>query len=194
MDITQQKEWYDETFSGIELIDSDFTNYSFEECVFESCNFQGGSWANATFISCEFRDCSLINLQLNNSKLNEVFFQECKLVGLDFSICKPLLFSVQFKASQILMCGFSGMDLHELSFGRSALKECDFFQVNLEKADFSGCDLNETVFEGCNLMSASFHAATNYKLDPTKNKVKNARFSMPEVVALLAPLGIEIEN
>ena len=45
-----------------------------------------------------------------------------------------------------------------------------------------------------NLEKANFKGAFNYYIDPLKNRLKNARFSYPEVLALLIPFGIKIEN
>jgi uncharacterized protein YjbI with pentapeptide repeats len=84
------------------------------------------------------------------------------------------------------------MNLQEISFGASELKECDFFQANLAGADFSNCNLAGAIFENCDLKSADFRQALNYQIDPAQNQVAKARFSMPEVLSLLAPLGIEI--
>jgi uncharacterized protein YjbI with pentapeptide repeats len=116
------------------------------------------------------------------------------MVGLDFSKCKKLLFSITVENCQLLLCNFSEIDLHEMSFGKSRLKECDFFQSNLIKSDFSGCDLEDSVFEVCDLSFANLCRAINYNIDPAKNKVREAKFSMPEVISLLKPLGIVIEN
>jgi hypothetical protein len=44
------------------------------------------------------------------------------------------------------------------------------------------------------LEEANFVGAKNYFIDPTKNRVKKARFSQPEVLELLAGFKIVIEE
>ena len=107
---------------------------------------------------------------------------------------KKLLFSIELDHCQLLLCNFSNMNLQHMSFGDCELKECDFYMANLEGADFSNCNLEGAIFEGCDLNSADFRYATNYQIDPAKNKVRKAKFSMPEVLSFLAPLGIEIST
>jgi hypothetical protein len=36
--------------------------------------------------------------------------------------------------------------------------------------------------------------AINYAVDPTRNKVKKARFSLPEVVGLLQAFGVVVDQ
>jgi len=81
----------------------------------------------------------------------------------------------------------------ELSFKSSELQDCDFYEAILAGADFSDCNLKGSLFENCDLREADFRRAMNYAIDPTQNKLKKARFSMPEVLSFLAPLEIEIE-
>jgi len=43
------------------------------------------------------------------------------------------------------------------------------------------------------LQGADFRHAVSYHIDASKNKIKNARFSIPEVLSFLAPLQIIVE-
>ena len=91
------------------------------------------------------------------------------------------------------MCNFSSLKMTELSFNDSEIKDCDFYETNLSGTDFSSCDLNGTLFEKCDLTECDFRQARNYAISPTQNKLKKAKFSMPEVLSFLTPLEIEIE-
>ena len=70
--------------------------------------------------------------------------------------------------------------------------EVDFRQANLKDANFSQTDLSKSLFMHTDLTNADFTQSLNYKIDPAYNKLKNAKFSFPEVIALLDNLDIEI--
>jgi hypothetical protein len=49
------------------------------------------------------------------------------------------------------------------------------------------------VFDNCIIEKADFTTANNYSIDPEKNKIKNAKFSIPAVIGLLNNYDIVIE-
>lgn len=193
MEILNKKDWDSHTFKKIQLADADLSNMSFEDCVFKDCEFTDCNLRNVSFNNCSFESCNISNSNLHQSKMGEVLFTGCKLVGIDFSTCKKLLFSMKIEACNLLMCNFSGLKLDGMSFGSSVFKDCDFYEASLSGTDFSKCDLQGTLFDNCNMVKADFRHATGYAIDPNKNKVKKAKFSMPEVLSFLAPLELEIE-
>jgi uncharacterized protein YjbI with pentapeptide repeats len=83
--------------------------------------------------------------------------------------------------------------MSKTKFHDSSVRETDFINVDLKEACFNASDLQGSKFHNANLEKADFRGAKNYFIDPTANKVKNAVFSNPEVLALLAPFGIKIE-
>ena len=91
------------------------------------------------------------------------------------------------------MCNFSNLKMNDMSFDGSNIIDCDFYGAYLNKASFHGCELKGTLFENCDLRQADFRNATAYTIDPLQNKVKKARFSMPEVLSFLAPYDLEID-
>ena len=193
MNIEQQHAWEGETFKGIHLADADLSGRNFEDCSFVGCEFIGCNFRNATFSECSFENCNLSNISLTQAKFGEVILIECKLVGLNFSSCKKLLFSIKLESCILQMCNFSGLKMNDLCFTKSEFKDCDFFEANLSSADLSYCNLKGTLFESCDLSEADFRYATAYSIDPNQNKLNKAKFSMPEVLTFLEPLGIEIE-
>ena len=193
MEILSKKDWDSHTFQKIQLAGADLSSMNFEDCDFKDCEFMDCNLRNVSFDNCSFHNCNISNSNLHRSKMGEVLFTDCKLVGMDFSICKKLLFSMKLENCNLLMCNFSGLKLDEMSFSASVLKDSDFYEASLSGSDFSRCDLLGTLFENCDLEKADFRLATNYAIDPTKNKVKKAKFSMPEVLSFLAPLELDIE-
>ena len=87
-------------------------------------------------------------------------------------------------------CVFFGLDLKEFDFSSADLSGSFFDDCQLEKANFSGCQLADVSFPQNNLMGADFRGATNYLFSLEGNRVKGARFSLPEAVNLLSALGV----
>jgi uncharacterized protein YjbI with pentapeptide repeats len=82
--------------------------------------------------------------------------------------------------------------LKKTVFRNCSIKEVDFSEADLGGAVLDNCDLNKTVFENTVLESADLTTAYNYALDPERNKLKKAKFSMPAVTGLLAKYNISI--
>ncbi len=78
------------------------------------------------------------------------------------------------------------------SFKGSNLKENYFTGTSLISADFTDVDLSGTIFHNCDLSKADFSSATQYDIDPQTNKIKKAKFSLPEAVGLLRAFDIII--
>lgn len=78
------------------------------------------------------------------------------------------------------------------SFCGSKVKESHFTNTLLNSADFGDVDLSGTVFHNSDLSKADFSRAMNYNVDPMTNKIKKAKFSLPEAVGLLRGFDITI--
>ena len=72
------------------------------------------------------------------------------------------------------------------------LSECYFNHTQLKNADFSGSSLNGTRFHDCDLSEADFTKASEYFIDPAANKIRKAKFSLPEAIGLLKGLEIAL--
>ena len=90
--------------------------------------------------------------------------------------------SLSGKIHQVLRIIFKGTELRETDFS-----ECD-----LTGAVFDDCDLGGATFEKTVLEKADFTNARNYSINPESNRIRKARFSMPEVVGLLHGYEIEV--
>ena len=67
-----------------------------------------------------------------------------------------------------------------------------FAKCEMQSANFKGVELHETEFYQCDLRKADFRDATGYKVDILGSRLKDARFSLPEAVNLLADLKIRL--
>ena len=61
---------------------------------------------------------------------------------------------------------------------------CDFFETDLTDARF-----NLTKLDNCN-----FKEATGYFVNPLENSIEGASFSLPDVLGLLSPFKIKIDD
>jgi uncharacterized protein YjbI with pentapeptide repeats len=129
---------------------------------------------------------------LNQTKLQDASFVECKILGMDFTETNDFIIKIDFDKSKVIDCIFSELNLKNTNFTNSEILNCDFFQTNLSKSDFSNSSLMGSVFEGTNLSNATFTDATEYQINPSKNKLKGATFSLPEAISLLNNFEIKI--
>ncbi len=73
-------------------------------------------------------------------------------------------------------------------FDTSSVPNTDLSGCNFSESDFSG-----SLFQNTNLTSANLTKCTGYKIDPQKNRIKNAKFSLPEAMELLEAFEIQLD-
>jgi uncharacterized protein YjbI with pentapeptide repeats len=78
-------------------------------------------------------------------------------------------------------------------FKKCSLQEVDFTEADLSALVFDQCDLAGAIFESTVLEKADFRTAYNYSMDPEKNRLKKARFSLSGVAGLLNKYEILLE-
>jgi fluoroquinolone resistance protein len=81
----------------------------------------------------------------------------------------------------------------KIKFCDCELNEVDFTGANLSEAVFEKSDLLKSIFSGTNLEKADFRTSFHYSIDPTKNKVRKAKFSIVGAAGLLDHLNVIIE-
>lgn len=164
----------------------------YNSCSFSNCDFTESILRNAQFCSCIFEDCNFSLVKLEGCRLQDVQFIGCKIVGADFYKCEKTFFSPTFKKCMLHYCNFSDLNMKKISFNGSKLKECHFTNTNLHSVNFSETDLSGTLFHNCDLTLADFSTAENYDIDPQTNKIRKAKFSLPEAIGLLRGFDISI--
>lgn len=85
------------------------------------------------------------------------------------------------------------MKLKKTKFLNSGMVEADFVEADLSFSVFDNCDLTGTLFEMTNLENCDFSKAVNYSIDPEKNRIRKARFSLTGISGLLVKYDIDIE-
>lgn len=167
-------------------------NWVFNYCSFISCDFSESILRNTKFCGCSLTNCNLCLPKLEGCRFQDVQFDECKIIGADFYKCDKTFFSPSFKKCLLQYCNFSDLFMKNTSFNGSKIQESHFTHTLLNGADFNDTDLSGTIFHNCDLCKSDFSSATKYTIDPQTNKIKKAKFSLPEAVGLLSGFDIII--
>jgi uncharacterized protein YjbI with pentapeptide repeats len=75
---------------------------------------------------------------------------------------------------------------------RCSLKEVDLTEADLTEVKFLDCELLDALFDRSNLEKADFSSARHYRIDPTVNNIKKAKFSLDGLPGLLTAYNIDI--
>ncbi len=165
----------------------------YENCHFTDCNFSNVNLSQVHFMSCTFTGCNISMSALTNTAFRDVVFTKCKLLGLRFDDCSSLLFLVRFEDCNLTLSSFYKRRLKGTLFKQCNLQEVDFAEADLSQAIFNDCDMLRALFDNTILEKADLRTSYNYSIDPMKNKLKKAKFSVPGIVGLVDNLDIIIE-
>ncbi len=182
-----------ETFKGLKQEGLEMTAVDFYDVLFDGCNFQ-----KAAFLECKFEKCRFVNCDLSLAKFQDASFPDtefdgCKMLGIDWTQTAKSFFTVGFARCILNDSRFVGANLRRVKMVDCLAKRADF-----EAADLSDADCEMTDFEGANFLKteltrADFRQAKNYSIDPSVNKLKKAKFTLPEALSLLAYLDITVD-
>jgi fluoroquinolone resistance protein len=183
----------DKVFEKVAYSGTGLTGEEFEACTFINCDFSDCDLSGSNFIDCRMVDCNLSIAKVRHVGMREVFFQNCKVAGVDFSNCLPLLFAVSFENCSLDYAVFIKNRLKKTIFKECSIREADFTEADLTGASFDNCDLTNTVFSRTNLSQADFRTSRNYSINLEKNTVRKAKFSFSGIAGLLSHYDIVIE-
>lgn len=184
----------EQIFKNVNYAEKHLEIAEYEYCTFTNCNFSNVVLSEVKFSECEFLDCNFSNANLTNLSLQDVKFKNCKMLGLQFDGCNQFGFSANFDTCQLDHSIFYKMKLNRSSFINSQLNAVDFSEADLKKSKLVGCNLMEATFQNTILEMADLRNATNYSINPEENRIKGAKFSLPEVVGLLDKYDIKIDK
>ncbi len=188
----------DETFTGARWVDERIEGLEFDSCVFERCVLHGSTFAHCRFGSCRFIGCDLSNAKVPSTRFRDVEFRSTKLIGIDWTKAdgmsdRAAMASTTFTECVLDLSSFYGLNLRGTTMERCSAKEIDLTEADLRDAVCRGTDFAGARFHGTDLENADLSGALNYAIDPRVNKVKRARFTLPEAAALLRGLDVIIE-
>ncbi len=191
-----EKEITERTFEGLMLKGAEISSRTFYACVFRGCDLTGASLRFCRFRDCRFESCNLSLVRAGASVFDGAVFKDSKLTGVNWTEAdwKKLRLSgpPEFRGCVLTDCSFLGLKLGGAVFRDCLARETDFREADLSGADFSGTDLSGALFNGTDLRDADLSEARSYAIDPGKNRVKGARFSLPEAMSLLYCLDIKV--
>lgn len=164
----------------------------YEGCIFRGCDFSNSTLAEVRFRECEFLDCNLSLAKLVKTALADVTFRACKMLGLRFEDCNEFGLGLGFDDCTLNDSSFYKVKVKHTSFKDSQLREVDFTGSDLTGSVFDNCDLARAVFENTVVEEVDFRTSFNYSLDPERNRVKGAKFSLFGVIGLLDKYEIDV--
>lgn len=184
----------EKTFDKIDFTAKALEKADYEACFFTNCNFMNADLSDIRFTDCEFTDCDLSTVKLLKTAFQNIKFKDCKLLGLHFDHCSDFLFEVGFENCTLNLSSFYQRKLKKTRFANCGLQEVDFAEADLSQAVFDNCDLFKAIFENTVLEKADLSSAYNYSINPELNKIKKAKFSIPDVIGLLDKYDIEVDS
>jgi uncharacterized protein YjbI with pentapeptide repeats len=187
-------EFYDQVFDQITNVIDQWADQSFEQCIFRKLDLTRTEFIGTNFINCRFESCNLTSVILKNTKLYDVSFVNCQLPHVDFSVCNPFGFHVNFQECGLDYTVFLNRKLKKARFTDCSLKEAHFLKCELTGTVFKQCNLELARFEDNDLTGADFSSSYNLELDPDLNKLKKARFSLHNLPGLLAKYNLVISQ
>lgn len=183
-------------FDGLEAEDEVAAGVEFENCRFRHCRFPTMTFRSCAFVHCQFEACDLGLVKVPGSRFTEAQFTDCKLIGVDWceaSALTGLTTSMSFLRCVISYGFFVKLDLTGARIEECEAKEVDFSGATLRRASLVHSDLEGAKFVECDMREADLTGAHGYVIDPTRNKVKKARFSLPDAVGLLTVFGVVVK-
>ncbi len=191
-----EKEYSDLTFHGLDLKSKTITARRFYSCVFRNCDLTGAALESCRFADCRFESCNLSLVKVQGSSFSETSFKDSKLTGVNWTEAAwprvRLPGPISFESCVLSDCNFFGLCLKGSRITGCLAKEADFREADLSGSDFTRTDLSGSLFGKTDLSGADLAKARNYAIRLPDNRVKDARFSMPEAMSLLYCLDIKI--
>ncbi|MEI8345097.1 MAG: pentapeptide repeat-containing protein [Candidatus Omnitrophota bacterium] len=181
-------------FERVAAPGQDFSEKEFSKCEFVACDLSGAKLSGALLDGCCFYDCNLSSLKVSGAGFRQVTFEGCKLTGIAFNTINPFTLNWEFRKCKIEMCGFVGLKMKRSRFSDCFIHKTSFAGADLTGSDFSGSDLSQSEFGHTILEKCNFATARHYSIDPGQNRLRQARFAYPEVMALLTSFGIKVDE
>jgi fluoroquinolone resistance protein len=182
----------DKTFDKTNFTKGPFLKGEYENCTFNNCDLSNCDLGDTKFIECQFTGCNLSMAKLSGTLLRDVRFKDCKMLGLFFDSCDQFGLAIQMDGCILDHSSFYKVKLVKTTFRNTQLHEADLTECDLTGSVFDNCDLALARFDNTILEKADLRTAYNYSIDPDRNKIRKAKFSLPAATGLLDKYDIEI--
>jgi fluoroquinolone resistance protein len=199
MDIFPDDICEDRLFKNVRWDGRELARITFEDCRFNGCSFKETAFLSCRFQNCVFEKCDLSLAKVDKSIFTHTRFEDSKLIGVEWvnaswakKEIQRLLQSIDFTRCVLNYSTFMGLTLEKMVLKKCTAKEVDFTNADLRQADCTFTDFENSPFIHTDLSEADLRGATHYMINPLVNTLKKAKFSLPEAMALLYSLEIEI--
>ena len=187
-DYILDQEFKDKIFQEIDIKYKDFENCIFNNCDFTSCDFMA-----VTFIDCNFIECNFNDTKINYVSLRGAFFTKCNFTNVNFAMTDQVIYEFGFKDCLLDYAKFYKLKLKKMQFINCSMVAVDFMASDLTEVLFDNCNLRHAVFIDTVANKADFVTSYDYTIDPEKNKLKKAQFSVEGLKGLLAKYDIVVK-
>lgn len=151
-----------------------------------------------TFRDCTFTDCACRLLHVPKSRFVGVRFDKCDLTYVNWAEGvwpkSANSAALTFTESHISYSTFSGLVLKKLVMTGCTAHNVDFAEADLTQARCSETDFTDARFHNTILTEADFSRAVGYAISPLNNKLRGAKFTLPDALALLASFEIVLAD
>lgn len=86
----------DETFDKVDFRENPLAKGEYENCSFKNCDFSNADFSEIKFSDCEFYGCNLSLVKLIKTSFRNIYFKDCKMLGLRFDHCNEFGLSFSF--------------------------------------------------------------------------------------------------
>lgn len=183
----------DQNFSDVFYLESDIKFKEYENCTFRYCDFTDCTFQTVTFLDCNFFDCNFKNTKINYVSLRGVFFTKCDFTSVNFAMTDQVIYDFHFKDCLLDYSQFYALKLKKMRFINCSMVAVDFMKTDLTEVLFDNCNLRLAVFSDTIANKTDFSTSYDYIIDPEKNKLKKAQFSLDGLKGLLNKYDIVVK-
>jgi uncharacterized protein YjbI with pentapeptide repeats len=193
--IKSGKEYQNQSFVNLKKSRSSLIGTEFNGVTFSKSDFNEAVIKKCIFEGCKFVNCNLSSVKFIDSRISECKFMECKMMGIDWSLLNASMgLEMDMKDCVLNYSDFYKVDISNSKIVRCEVKECRFEESKAENVIFRKSDFLGSTFKSMYMKKADFTKAKNYLFDIRENRCKGGKFDYPEVLNLLKPFGISIEE
>lgn len=116
------------------------------------------------------------------------------MLGLHFDSCNEFGLSFSFENCILNHSTFFKTKIKKTIFKNTQLQEVDFTECDLADSLFDNCDLTRATFDNTVIEKVDFRTSYNYSIDPEKNRIKKAKFSIHGISGLLEKYNLIIDS
>ncbi|REE69672.1 uncharacterized protein YjbI with pentapeptide repeats [Paenibacillus taihuensis] len=192
----KEQEYYGDHFADMVFSKEELVSVKFYDCTFTKCDFSETAFDECKFSDCTFEHCDLSMIKLLDSSFSQASFKHCKLVGVDWTeaswsrIVVPG--TLRFDECVLNHSTFIGLSMPKSQLTACTARDVDFREADLQESNLARTNFAESLFSETNLTGANLSHATNYAIDPSNNRIRKAKFTLPEAISLLYSMDIEL--